>query len=331
MQAADWLAKLDRGDLNDEERTQFSEWLAENPENKEDIRQVTHMWYGLNEPLSRLAAVDGVEKAGQIAVALFAPALARLRGVAIVVCLLIVAALVTGSYLSSPPVTVDNYYATAIGETKVVALDDGSEVHLNTNTIVEQSYSHEQRIIRLISGEAIFDVAHDAERPFIVYAADGVIRAVGTRFAVRVAQNNVQVTVTEGRVALARRSDASESDNNSLEQVVAPVLVSKGETADISRVETSVQQEVSEMDMIERLSWSTGQLVFYDEDLQSVVDEVARYTTVQIKVMDESLKGKKITGILQIGDVDLMLEGVEGALNLETKRITPGLVHLTGS
>jgi len=338
LQAADWLAKLDRGDLTAEERSGFADWLAEDLQNKESIRQAADLWYGLNEPLSRLAPLMANEErevnADHVPLALFGPALARLRGAAFAVAFLLVGAITVSVFLASPPADVENYYATSVGETRVVHMADGSSVHLNTNSIIEQSYSKEERVIRLIAGEAIFDVAHDTERPFLVYAADGIIRAVGTRFAVRVAENKVRVTVTDGQVALARRSDESTVHNNAAETVLQqekPIMVSKGEAADIGRVETNVQQSVSEHDLAERLSWTTGQLVFYDEDLQSVIDEVARYTTVRIKVMDDALKGKKITGILQIGDVDLMLEGVEGALNVKAKRIETDLVHLTAS
>ncbi|WP_420428786.1 FecR family protein [Kordiimonas sp.] len=340
LQAADWLAKLDRGDLTAEERADFTDWLAEDPKNKDSIQQAADLWYGLNEPLSRLAplmAGEGQEEGranGQMPLGLFGPALARLKVTAFAVAVLLIGVVSASIFLSSPSADVENYYATAVGETRIVDLVDGSQVHLNTDSIIEQSYSGEERVVRLIAGEAIFDVAHDKERPFLVYAADGVIRAVGTRFAVRVAEHKVSVTVTDGRVALARRLDKSMAQNNVMDALVyqeTPIMVSKGGAADIGRTETNVQQSVSERDLAKRLSWTTGQLVFYDEDLQSVIDEVARYTTVKIKVMDDALKDKKITGILQIGDVDLMLEGVEAALNIKANRIEPNLVHLTAS
>src|SRR5690606_38747537 len=84
-------------------------------------------------------------------------------------------------------------------------LSDGSSLILNTNSIVQQHYSATQRMVRLESGEALFNVAHDASRPFVVLAADGVFRAVGTRFSVRIDPDHVTVTVTEGRVGLQPR------------------------------------------------------------------------------------------------------------------------------
>lgn len=338
LQVADWLAKLDRGDLTVEERAGFAEWLAEDPQNKDSIRQAADLWYGLNEPLSRLGPLIASEERkiinDHVPLALFGPALARLRGAAFAMAFLLIGGVAVSLFLSSKSADVENYYATAVGETKVINMADGSNIHLNTNSIIEQSYSKKERVIRLIAGEAIFDVAHDKERPFLVYAADGIIRAVGTRFAVHVVENKVRVTVADGQVALARRWDADTIHNSVAEVGLmrdTPIIISKGEAADIGRVETLVQQSVSEHDLAERLSWATGQLVFYDEDLQSVIDEVARYTTVRIKVMDDILKGQKITGILQIGDVDLMLEGVQGALNVKVKRIESNLVHLTAS
>ncbi len=336
LQAADWLAKFDRDDLTAEERAAFADWLAEDPQNKDSIRQAAGLWYGMNEPLSRIAPTAASEerdtRVRHLPLALFGPAIARLRIGAFVLTFLI-AALVTANVLLSPPsVDVKNYFTTNVGETRIVHMSDGSSIHLNTNSIVDQSYTKETRIIRLIAGEAIFDVAHDKERPFLVYAADGVIRAVGTRFAVRVAKDQVRVTVTDGQVALARRSDDSVGKNSIAETTSkqnAPIMVSKGEIAGIGRVEKIVPQTVSENDLAERLSWATGQLVFYDEELQSVIEEVARYTTVKIRVMDDALKGRRISGILQIGDVDLMLEGIEGAFNVKVNRVETDLVYLT--
>ena len=236
------------------------------------------------------------------------------------------------------------YYSTSIGESRMISLADGSSVTLNTNSILEQDFSRKQRVIRLVSGEAVFDVAHDKSRPFLVYAADGVIRAVGTKFAVRLEPDNVRVTVTEGRVEMQRRAVnggdgralavanstiavAAVHDENMLR--AAPVLLQQGEAGEIDRVEGASKQAVSERDMAERLSWVNGQLVFYDRELQSVIAEVARYTPVTIQIEDDALRTRRITGIIQIGDVSVMLDTIEQSLGVRAEEVSPNLIYLS--
>ncbi|MGE0410243.1 MAG: FecR domain-containing protein, partial [Amphiplicatus sp.] len=204
-QAADWLAKLDRGDLSAAERAAFARWLAEDPRNKHAIKQAAALWYGLNAPLSRLGTIP--RRAARRLPSRSAPAvltglLRRWRAAAGIGGVAVIAVI---AYVALRPVEAAGYYATKIGETRLVSLADGSKINLNTNSIVEQAYSGNARVIRLISGEAIFDVAHDKRRPFVVYAANGVIQAVGTRFAVRVDSDKVKVVVTEGKIAFQKR------------------------------------------------------------------------------------------------------------------------------
>lgn len=335
-QAADWLAKLDRGELTADEREEFAKWLREDPRNKDAIRDAASLWYGMNEPLRQFGVVFAGAARQTVPLAMlptiFWRIFARFRGALAAGGLAAVIGLAAVVLVSRQPQPIEGYFATKIGETRIVALGDGTQVHLNTNTIVEQSYSSEERSIRLIAGEAIFDVAHEPKRPFVVYAADGMIRAVGTRFAVRVVEDKVSVTVTEGRVALLQRSGTSDQarDHGGPASVsVSPVMVGDGEAGEIDRVIGSVKRRVSERDVAERLSWAEGKLVFYDKPLQTVVDEVARYTTVRITVADEALKNEKITGILIIGDVNLMLEGIEGALGVKADWSSPDAVRLT--
>ncbi len=340
LEAADWLAKLDRGDLTAEEKAAFRRWLSEDPRNKDAIKDAASLWFGLNEPLSRLGAMDvradlGV-KDDLSPLAAFGGAFARLRTAAFAgVFFMVGVAVAAFVIINNQPSVVDGYYATTIGETKRVALEDGSDVHLNTNSIVEQSFSRKERAVRLVAGEAIFDVAHDEKRPFVVYAADGVIRAIGTRFAVRMADDRVSVTVTEGRVAFQQRTEAIAGDDDaapSAAQKTFPVIVGKGEAAEISQNKTGTPpQAVSAGELAQRLSWAQGKLIFYDKDLQTVVDEVSRYTVVEILILDEALKTEKISGILEIGDVDMMLDGIEGALGVEADWISSNLVHLTAT
>jgi transmembrane sensor len=340
-QAADWLAKLDRGDLSSDERARFEKWLAENPKNKEEIKAAANFWYGLNAPLSQYGARAAnnprawSQAAGKTSLlsALSSLIVRRVQVMASAGAIFAFAAIAFVAYNAGRPMDETAYYSTNIGESRNISLSDGSSATLNTNSILEQNFSKEQRTVRLVSGEAVFDVAHDEARPFLVYAADGVIRAVGTRFAVRVEPDNVSVTVTEGKVELVQRAeereDAAASSPLGPRKPASPVAIAQGEAGEISRTDGVRRQTVTERDVAERLSWANGQLVFYDRELQSVVDEVSRYTPVSILFEDEALKKRKITGVVQIGGVDEMLDAIEGSLDVKARRVSPELIYLT--
>jgi len=218
-----------------------------------------------------------------------------------------------------------------------VQLSDGSSFILNTNSIVQQHYSATQRTVRLVSGEAVFDVAHDASRPFVVLAADGVFRAVGTRFSIRIDSDHVTVTVAEGRVALQQRlkdwhgrieQEITGQAHGRTGDLSELILVREGEIGQVHRTEGASKKEITPDTVIEALSWIDGELVFYDREFQSVIEEVARYTPVTIRIEDESLKKRRITGIIQIGEMDMMLESIERTLDVTVERVSPTLVRV---
>src|SRR5262249_40880821 len=93
--------------------------------------------------------------------------------------------------------------ATGVGEQRMLALDDGTHVILNTDTRVRVDYERDARRIELDKGEALFEVAHDAARPFFVTAGDRRIQALGTSFAVRRDESQVAVTLVDGKVTVA--------------------------------------------------------------------------------------------------------------------------------
>ncbi len=325
-QAATWLAKLDRGTLHKDERAALGKWLAEDPGNLDALQDTAAFWYGLNEPLSQIIGRLPAAMRPEASPKQFFGLAAQFKSMALAGVFALILGVLAINFAPPWPDSGTKYYATEIGKIQIVSLPDGSKIHLNTNTVIEQNFSKEERRIKLLSGEAIFDVAHDESRPFKVYTPDGVIRAVGTRFAVRIGQDGVQVTVTEGRVALETQA-ALALDVGELAPL--PVLVSKGESAKIQRQEPRATRFASNTNAAEQFAWTQGRLVFRDEVLQYVLAEVSRYTQVQINVADEALRLEKITGILQIGDIHLMLEGIEGALGVQTVWVSDTQVQIS--
>ncbi|MFC5345564.1 FecR domain-containing protein [Brevundimonas staleyi] len=183
---------------------------------------------------------------------------------------------------------------TRLGEVRVVPLADGSVMTLNTDTLVRVSYSGERRLIDLVEGEALFDVAPDPARPFIVDAGATQARAVGTSFTVRrLGDEPVEVLVREGVVEVERRGKAR-----------PPVRIS----ADV-RATSPVDQTSPVMTTIvgagavgRELAWREGRIAFEGETLGQAAAKFARYSETRIVIDDPRIAAEEITGLFQAND-----------------------------
>ena len=212
-EAAQWLARKDRG-LTPEERATFDAWRS-NPANARALIEMSALWNEMDS-LQVLAEVlpRPAPQSGRPASNGGGAESARRRGPwAALAASLLVGLVATGAYISrerlwSPdreaPAPAQRH-ATAIGEQRSIAMEDGSVIALNTDSLVEVTLGGLTRELRLQRGEAHFTVAHDATRPFRVSVNGRVVQALGTAFSVRLhAGNAVEVIVTEGRVKAAR-------------------------------------------------------------------------------------------------------------------------------
>ncbi|MBW8708366.1 MAG: FecR domain-containing protein [Alphaproteobacteria bacterium] len=184
-------------------------------------------------------------------------------------------------------------YETRIGETRIVPLDDGSIVTLNTDSRMEVKYTEEKRGITLVKGEALFDVAKNKLRPFIVDAAGATVRAVGTSFSVTLLPNRpIQVLVREGEVEIKRPEILGgapvrlSANSRAVAPPDAPI-----ETIPVTRVEVSRE-----------LLWRVGRLSFEGETLESAAATFARYSSIRIEIDDPVLAKETVTGVFVSND-----------------------------
>lgn len=206
--------------------------------------------------------------------------------------------------VAAPPAA----YATAVGQRMVLTLQDGSRVTLNTASRLRVDYSSDERRLHLDAGQALFEVAHDAKRPFNVQAGETTVTAHGTRFDVRRKTAATEVLLTEGRVSVvAREGDAS----------AARVMLSPRDllTADASGVRV---RQVSDADA--REGWREGVVVFDDQPLSEVVSEINRYTTRPLVLDGRSVGTIRISGVYRIGEEAVFAEALERGFDLRADR-----------
>nr|WP_303649504.1 FecR domain-containing protein [Asticcacaulis machinosus] len=180
-------------------------------------------------------------------------------------------------------------FETRRGEMKVIPLSDGSVISLNTASKVKISFSSAQRLVHLIDGEALFDVAKDAARPFIVKAADATVRAIGTSFTVqKLATAPLLVMVREGVVELSdRQSGTLRLTANTLARADDKTLTKAPLPAD--KVERA-------------LAWREGRIAFEGQSLSEAISTFARYSDTRIVIDDPAIAREEITGLFQSTD-----------------------------
>jgi transmembrane sensor len=200
------------------------------------------------------------------------------------------------------------HFRTRLGEVRLVPLPDGSSMTLNTASRATIAFSKTERRVHLVEGEAIFDVAKDARRPFLVEAADTHVRAVGTSFVVRRLPNKpVQVVVCEGVVEVRR--DAM--------KFVPPLRVpanTRAVAASQGRIQAA---SLAPAEVRRELVWREGFLSFEDEPLDQAVAEFARYSDTPIVIDDPAIGRETVTGLFRANNPAGFAKAVADALHLK--------------
>lgn len=312
--AARWVVRLEEPGASDETILEFEAWRAASVLHQEAFARLQNHW----------GELDGLRAAGgQAGGSKRRPAM--LAGAAIAAAL-VVGVVLAGAQLMLPQpgsgtqLADVGVYETPVGGQETVELADGSTVVLNTASQIEVRYSDTERSVRLLEGEAFFDVAKDADRPFRVYAGSGMAAALGTAFSVRLHDSEIELVVAEGRVSYA-----------SVAKAVEPIaFVSAGQSATFSeRVNTIETVDVAEVNR--KLAWREGRLVFAGDPLSSVVADIARYTEVTIEIADPNLQNMAIGGVFEVGNVDSMLDLLETGFQLRVERVSDSLVRISGN
>ncbi len=310
-EARHWVVKLDS--LTPIEHKRLERWLRESSTHRDAFAAAKREWQSMaflkllrNEPVAKgdpwVAKKRARRKQGR-RYALPLAAAATIAAMAIAL-----------GWTWLPEAGYEAEYYTAVGEQQEVALPDGSSILLNTSTSLNIQFSNEQRNVILDAGEAHFDVAHDAKRPFAVITSVGVVRAVGTAFTVYVHEEQAEVTVTDGIVEIAKAPEdlvAAVKTADLPDSRAGPVqTLAKGYNATIS--ETIEDVAAVDTEVLERkLSWQYGMLEFVNTPLGEVIDEVGRYTPKTLVIEDPELESYPVTIIARTDNIDGLLSNLD--------------------
>jgi len=284
--------------LSPQEQAEFEAWLSADPR---------HLGaYGRAEAvLCRVERLNGLNVEGHSNEKAEQPVWSRRRIVVAGSVAATLAAIAAVAHRLSAG-SAEDVYGTEIGQMREVVLADGSIVSLNTNSEISVRFSEGTRNINLLRGEAIFDVAKNKHRPFIVSAGNTRVRAVGTSFMVSMLPKKpVQVLVREGVIEM-RRADVLEAK---------PVWASANMQAIARPGAPIVTQAMPEEKLARDLAWQRGSIALDNQTLADAADEFARYSEVHI-IVAPSVSNRTVTGLFASHDPVGFAKAVTSVLKL---------------
>lgn len=310
--AAWWIVRMRSPDFSPNEREQLMAWRR-HPDHEKAFRLALDTWGELGKaaqaprqkttaPLQpdfqatpQLSSARSPRANGSAPAASRNGKKTRWLGYAAAAALLLVA--MWPGLQAANPFTLDRAdHRTSFGETRTVALPDGSQVRLNTRTAIALRFSDNERRVELLGGEAVFTVVAepDRKRPFIVEAGQGEARALGTRFVVRRVGESLQFTAIHHSIEVTTPSvDANEPKR---------VVLHPGEVVHVTPMaHLSPVEKPSEREIV---PWERGRLVFDRVPFSEVIEEINRYRVERIVITSEDLAKRRVSAVFHLDDLD---------------------------
>lgn len=301
-EAAAWVARRCSGEPEPGQQRDFLAWLNRSEAHARAYAEAEALWESMRD-LEVLAGTELRRARRRVG-----RQRRRLRWVRLASAALIVAVLVNLSWLIT--VMWDHQqatYQTALGQRQMVELADGSRLELDTQSTVQIDYSHRRRQIRLLQGQAVFTVAHEA-RPFEVWAGGTRVLDIGTQFEVRYLDQRLTVVVLDGAVSVTPAGGKT-------------TLLQRG--LSVSQDHEGRLQPPQVVDPARSAAWRRGELVFQNQKLRDVLQELARYHRGTVTVSQPLLLETRVSGVVQADDLAQSLRTVAAALPARLSQTSP--------
>lgn len=280
-QAAAWISRLSADDRTAAVDAACREWLNADAQHRATFEIANRMWEDASTLPVSLAARIGRR---ELSAARASPRPFLRWAAAAGVALAVFAGTVL--YFQRP-----QFLQTRTGQQLTVPLEDGSRLILNTETQVQVRFDEHVRRIELESGEALFDVAKDSVRPFIVRAGDREITALGTQFIVRHDETQTAVTLVDGKISV---------DTPRAAAAAAPAtILSPGERMTIARQHAAV---VDRPTIDAMTAWRKGEIIFENTPLATAIEEMNRYSTRKLRLGEGVSAQMPVSGLFRSGD-----------------------------
>ncbi|EGD58096.1 anti-FecI sigma factor, FecR [Novosphingobium nitrogenifigens DSM 19370] len=300
-----WLVRIENGELDADERRDFEAWINADPRHASAYHEILQTWQDIADlpDLSDLAPARSAR-------AFHGPGRRALIGFG-----LGAAAIAATLALMLAPTTRESDFATDIGQARDITLSDGSRVTLGAHSSLVVRYSANERRVILVGGEALFDVKHRTDRPFVVEAGATEVRDIGTRFNVNRGAASVQVEVVEGLVETRNKAATGQSrmlhQGQRLEipvRATDPIVLSPATAKDLPLLEPH----------------HDGQLVFENTRLADLASDINRYYAPGVHIASPAIGDLRVTAAFRSGEIPAFLDTLNAVLPVEVKRDAAG-------
>ena len=306
QQANDWLVKLETGAMNAGDEERFVSWIEQSEQHGLAFQQAEQTWQLMHR-------VDDAQLQPSSSHQTVSKEDTR-RGTWWSIASVFIVMLLSAFWWQDLYIASTADHLTATGERSVFTLSDGSEITLNTDSAIQLSLDNEQRVVTILEGEMYVEVAPDAQRPFIVQAGDMKVTALGTAFIVRYQQEKSSVVVTEHSVKV----EAGEVES-------AQAIVEQGQRISWLQ-DTERLTHIESVNTAHANAWRQGKLVFQEQTLEYVINELDRYYPGKIFVTDKASRLLTISGVLDTEQPLEALQELTLTIPIKINQITPYLV-----
>jgi len=337
-EAAEWWLQLQAREMSHSEREQFVKWLRESAVHVAEMLRIAHVHNALAQ-FERWARISTAGSAAETVVEFpqerATPSEGSERGGRpprrmVVVGAIAASMLGIGALTLFLPSSNGRTLETERGERREVTLSDGSMLQLDPQTKLRVKFAEQTRRIVLERGRALFRVEKDPHRPFIVETDGTTVRAVGTAFAVDNYQQNIIVTVAEGRVLVAPlprlaalsepAQSASQGGGNAASRAPGAIALSANQQLTLGR--KGALEAVRKVDSQRELAWTKGRLVLDNVTVAAAIAALNRYNRVQLRVADEVLAARRVSGVFDTSDPESFVAFVQTVVAVRVLRAT---------
>lgn len=323
--AANWIVRLRSPEASSRDHVEFSKWLNETPAHQQAFDEMLCTWETMalgaelpEETWNPKAQKQGLLGRWRLRLLSLKPGPAnssQWTAGLVTACLIVMLAV---AFVIEQPTPVEPIaYSTAIGEARQIELSDGSIIQLNTQTHIEVVYSEEQRLVKLLKGEAYFAVEGNKSRPFIVDVGRATVTAVGTAFNIKRGKQEDWVAVTEGLVRVKQKKTPT-----------TPFPESKFVQAD-QHLSLTGNGLSAAKDLDTEIHWLDRTLAFDNTPLNQALDELNRYLTEPVAFKHNDLSELRLSGTFRLDAPNATLQAIIASFDLQfdNNTITPCESH----
>lgn len=302
-QAVDWMLRLQEDPEDAALQARFQHWLAEDPARAVVYDRARRAMGDASHLLT--SDLDFAQNAAH-------KPLMRRRNVAALLLLFLGGSM--AFTLADGPMRLQADVMTGTGEPRTITLMDGSTVEMSAESAIAIHLTPGERRIKLLRGEAFFQVAADATRPFVVEANKGTTTALGTAFDINLTGQDTRVVVTEHAVMVASE------DGGRAHRLFEGQQISYDPDGRVNAPEMA--------DIDTATAWRQGRIIFEDRPLSSVVEQIDRYVPGRIVIPQSDLANRRISGSLDLKQPDAALDAFANAIGIRITRLSPYLTIL---